>query len=77
MGVIVAQRSQSVELFLPCSVPKGELDVGVVNEDVVDVVLEDRGFTEVQGSAGSPDAVECKISLLYCWEVSSCKDIKQ
>lgn len=39
MGVIVGEGAEPVEFFLAGRVPEGELDVGVVDEDVVDVVF--------------------------------------
>ncbi len=34
MCVIVGEGSESVEFFLTCSVPKGEFDVDIVDENV-------------------------------------------
>jgi hypothetical protein len=52
--------------------------VGVVDEDVVDVVLEDRGFTGGGGVSSlegySAEVVAC---LLYCREVASGEDVQQ
>ena len=44
MGVIIRKRAQAVEFFLAGSVPEGQLDVNVVDEDVVDVIFEDGGL---------------------------------
>lgn len=46
VGVIVGERSQTVEFFLSGGVPERELDVDVVDEDVVDVVLKDGWFAD-------------------------------
>ena len=42
---VVHGRKRLVALLAGC-VPERELDVGVVDEDVVDVILEDGGFAE-------------------------------
>lgn len=34
MGVVVGEGAETVEFFLACGVPEGELDVHVVYEDV-------------------------------------------
>lgn len=47
MRVIVTQRSEAIEFFLPGGIPEGKLDVDIVDEDVMDVVLEDRRFTAI------------------------------
>ena len=44
MGVIVRKGAQAIELFLAGGVPKGELDVDIIDKDVVDVVFEDGGL---------------------------------
>jgi hypothetical protein len=44
VGVIVGEGSESVEFFLTGSIPEGQLDVDIIDEDVVDVVFEDGGF---------------------------------
>jgi hypothetical protein len=52
--------------------------VGVVDEDVVDVVLEDRGLTE-DGSVSSLEGYSAEVvaCLLYCREVASGEDVQQ
>lgn len=50
--VVVRQRAQAVEFFLPGRVPERELDVRVVDEDVVDVVFEDGRFAWGRKSEG-------------------------
>ena len=44
MGVIIRKRAQAVEFFLAGSIPEGQLDVNVIDEDVVDVVFKDGGL---------------------------------
>jgi hypothetical protein len=34
MGVIIGEGAKSVEFFLACGVPKRELDVDIIDEDV-------------------------------------------
>jgi hypothetical protein len=34
VGVVIGEGAKSVEFFLACSVPKGELDVDIIDEDV-------------------------------------------
>lgn len=51
--------------------------MGVVDEDVVYVVLENGGFAAVQSvSAGDLGEILC-MCLLDSWKVTSRKDIKQ
>jgi hypothetical protein len=52
--------------------------MGVVDEDVVDVVLEDCGLTGV-GSVSSLEGYSAEIvaCLLYCREVASGEDVQQ
>ena len=39
VGIIVRQRTQTVEFFLAGRVPEGEFYVNIVDEDVVDIVF--------------------------------------
>lgn len=44
MGVIIREGAQTVEFLLASGIPKGELDVNVIDEDIVDVVFENGGL---------------------------------
>jgi hypothetical protein len=67
VGVVVAQRSQSVKVLLPCRVPQGELDVfGRVERgwDSRDEVLKhggDVGLRSVRVSEALISGVMLKI----------------
>jgi len=34
VGVVIGEGAKSVEFFLACGVPEGELDVDIIDEDV-------------------------------------------
>lgn len=44
----VGERSETVIIFLASRIPKGQLDVLVVNLDVGDVVLENGGDVDLE-----------------------------
>ena len=48
MGVGVAERPQTVIVFLTSSIPQGQLDVLAVNFDICHVVLEDGGNVDLR-----------------------------
>jgi hypothetical protein len=47
VGVGVGQGAETVVVFLTSRIPKGQLDVLVVDLDVGDVVLEDGGDVDL------------------------------
>lgn len=46
----VGERAETVVIFLASGIPKGELDVLAVNLYIGNVVLEDGGHVDLQGS---------------------------
>ena len=78
MGVVIREGAQPVEFLLAGGVPKGKLDVDIVDEDVVDVVFKDgRLVYSREIAANAQGASDTRFWLLVNQDQPSSKYIEQ